>query len=266
MISPFSIKEQKQQFKLFKKGDAVNEEVSVLEIEHIALSRTNLSMQIADHLEELILTSPERINEKLPSEIKLARQYKVSRPVIREAFKLLQERGLVILKTGSGAYITRPEPSSIMNAITRIMQIDQIESDELAQIRQVLELASAELAATHITGEQLGELDAIIKRFEEHGVSQEERFKLDEAFHISIARFSGNRLLHMFVEILFPPLRSYMEKGSYKSGSIENAITHHKQIYDALASGDPNGAIKAMQDHLTVASENVRYFNEQRKN
>ncbi|WP_320130540.1 GntR family transcriptional regulator [uncultured Sphaerochaeta sp.] len=42
--------------------------------------------------------------------MKLAKQYNVSRPIVREALKLLQERGLVSLKNGSGAYLTKPEP------------------------------------------------------------------------------------------------------------------------------------------------------------
>ncbi|MFC2281791.1 MAG: FadR/GntR family transcriptional regulator, partial [Treponema socranskii subsp. buccale] len=68
------------------------------------LVRDNLSVQIADRLEDTIVNSDAfPVNEKLPSEQQLAEQYRVSRPVVREALKVLQERGLVAVKNGLGA-------------------------------------------------------------------------------------------------------------------------------------------------------------------
>ncbi|MFA7113733.1 MAG: GntR family transcriptional regulator, partial [Sphaerochaeta sp.] len=130
-----------------------------MDISQFSLSRVNLSQQIADHLEEVILSSPtSKVAEKLPGELKLAKQYNVSRPVIREALKLLQERGLITLKNGSGAYITRPENDTVMNAINRIMQVDRIKSDDLTQMREILELSSVDRAVQCITDEQLREM------------------------------------------------------------------------------------------------------------
>ena len=69
------------------------------------LVRDNLSVQIADRLEDTIVNSDAfPVNEKLPSEQQLAEQYRMSRPVVREALKVLQERGLVALKNGLGAF------------------------------------------------------------------------------------------------------------------------------------------------------------------
>lgn len=235
-----------------------------MDISHFSLSRVNLSQQIADHLEEVILSSPtSKVAEKLPGEMKLAKQYNVSRPVIREALKLLQERGLITLKNGSGAYITRPENDTVMNAINRIMQVDRIKSDDLTQMREILELSSVDQAVKRITDEQLKEMDAILSKFEDKSLPLKERVKLDEQFHIAIAQATGNELLSMFVGVLTSLLRDYMGKGILIEGGIEDAIKRHREIYLALLNRDAKAVHQAMVDHLRVSSLNVQFFDKQ---
>jgi len=235
-----------------------------MDISQFSLSRVNLSQQIADHLEEVILSSPtSKVAEKLPGELKLAKQYNVSRPVIREALKLLQERGLITLKNGSGAYITRPENDTVMNAINRIMQVDRIKSDDLTQMREILELSSVDRAVKCITDEQLREMDEILSKFEDKSLPLKERVKLDEQFHIAIAQATGNELLSMFVGVLTSLLRDYMGKGILIEGGIEDAIKRHREIYQALLNRDAKAVHQAMVEHLKVSSLNVQFFDRQ---
>jgi len=233
-------------------------------IADFSLSRTNLSQQIADHLEEVILYSPtSRISEKLPSEMKLAKQYNVSRPIIREAMKLLQERGLITLKNGSGAYITRPETNTVMNAVSRIMQADKISAEELTQMRGILELSSVDLAVQQITDEQLQEMKRIITTFSDTTLPLKKRVSLDESFHIAIAQASGNNLMVMFITVLTSLLRDYMGKGVLVDGGIDDGIRRHQEIFSALERRDAQAAHQAMVDHLRVSSENVKEFDKQ---
>lgn len=236
----------------------------LVNIADISLSRTNLSQQVADHLEQVILSSPtSRISEKLPSEMKLAKQYNVSRPIIREAMKLLQERGLLTLKNGSGAYVTRPETDTVMNAVSRIMQVDNISAEELTQMRGILELSSIDLAVQKITDEQLQEMKAILTDFSDNTLPLKQRVSLDEAFHIAIAQASKNNLMVMFISVLTSLLRDYMGKGILVDGGIEDAIKRHHEIYNALEKRDAQAAHQAMVDHLRVSSENVKEFDKQ---
>lgn len=235
-----------------------------MDISHISLSRINLSQQVADHLEEVILSSPtSRVAEKLPSEMKLAKQYNVSRPIIREAMKLLQERGLITLKNGSGAYITRPETDTVMNAVNRIMQVDRIHNEDLTQVREILELSSVDLAVQKITDEELKQMDAILSKFEDKTLPLKERVKLDEQFHLAIAQAAGNELLTMFIGVLTSLLRDYMGKGILVEGGIEDAIKRHREIYQALLNRDAKAVHQAMVEHLKVSSLNVQFFDRQ---
>jgi len=234
-----------------------------MNIAQFALERTNLSQQIADHIEQVILSSPtSRMNEKLPGEMKLAAQYNVSRPVVREALKLLQERGLITLKNGVGAIITRPENATVRDAVNRIMQVDQISTDELTQMRQILELSSVELAVENLTDEHLKKMEQNVERFSDKTLPLKERVKLDEQFHQLIAQASGNDLLCLFVGVLTSLLRDYMGKGVLIEGGIQDGITRHRQILDAIKARDKQAAHHAMAEHLRVSRLNVQHFDE----
>ena len=177
--------------------------------------------------------------------------------------KLLQERGLLTLKNGSGAYITRPETDTVMNAVSRIMQVDNISAEELTQMRGILELSSVDLAVQHITAEQLQEMKEILASFSDTTLPLKKRVSLDEAFHIAIAKASQNNLLVMFITVLTSLLRDYMGKGILVDGGIEDAIKRHSEIYSALEKRDEKAAHQAMADHLRVSSENVMEFDKQ---
>lgn len=234
-----------------------------MNIAQFSLERTNLSQQIADHIEQVILSSPtSRMNEKLPGEMKLAAQYNVSRPVVREALKLLQERGLITLKNGVGAIITRPENSTVRDAVNRIMQVDQISTDELTQMRQILELSSIDLAVEKLTDEHIRAMEENIARFSDKALPLKDRVKLDEQFHQLIAQASGNDLLCLFVGVLTSLLRDYMGKGVLIEGGIQDGITRHRQILDAIKARDKQAAHHAMAEHLRVSRLNVQLFDE----
>lgn len=234
-----------------------------MNIAQFSLERTNLSQQIADHIEQVILSSPtSRMNEKLPGEMKLAKQYNVSRPVVREALKLLQERGLITLKNGVGAIITRPERSTVSDAVNRIMQVDKISNDELTQMRQILELSSIDLAVEKLTDEHIRAMEENIARFSDKALPLKDRVKLDEQFHQLIAQASGNDLLCLFVGVLTSLLRDYMGKGVLTEGGIQDGITRHRQILDAIKARDKQAAHHAMAEHLRVSRLNVQHFDE----
>lgn len=235
-----------------------------MDIDNFSISRTNLSHQVADHLEEVILSYlTSHVPKKLPSENKLAKQYNVSRPIIREALKLLQERGLILLRNGSAAFITRPETNTVMNAISRIIQVDKISTQELTHMRMILELASVDLAVKYITIEQLQEIKKILDEFRDTTLPLKKRVSLDTDFHIAIAKASGNNLLVMFVTVLLSLLRDYIGKGSLVEGGIEDGIKRHFEIFYALEKHDAQAAHKAMVGHLKVSSENVEKFDRQ---
>ena len=225
------------------------------------LVRDNLSVQIADRLEDTIVNSDAfPVSEKLPSEQQLAEQYRVSRPVIREALKVLQERGLVALKNGLGAFVTKPKNSTVFSAVSRIMQMNNISDDDLTQMRAMLEVNAARLAAANITDDILEALRRNIEEFSDKTLSPKERVALDCRFHNLIAKASGNALLEIFNDVLISLLTDYMGKGVLVAGGIDDAITRHKKILRALEAHNTEDAVTAMNEHIAASKRNVEIF------
>ncbi|MDR1904085.1 MAG: FadR family transcriptional regulator [Treponema sp.] len=223
------------------------------------VSKTNLYEQIAETLEQAIVGAEIKA-EKLPSEQELAKRFKVSRTVIREALKVLKERGLIRSRNGEGSYISKPNIDTISSAINRIVQMDNISNDHLHDMRLILETAGAGLAALHAGPEDIAHLQYTVDQMSVQPLSTEQRLRFDSEFHITIARASGNKLLEMFVEVMTLLLGDYMIKGFPGPASMRQVINHHEKIFEAIKNGNPEDAEEAIRCHLAAALENIKKY------
>ena len=227
-----------------------------------SVTRSCLYEQVADSLESSIMASggsePGADEEKLPSENELTKSFGVSRTVVREALKLLKERGLIDLRTGDGAYITRPQGDAISSVVHRIVRLDNVSDDAVHEMRVVLETASARFAAQRASEGDLAILDGILGQMREHRGDTPLRIQLDIDFHVAIAKMSGNFLLWRFVETMTSQLREFIAKGVSRPGSDEDMLTRHAAIIASLRSRDPEAAASTMRKHLEVSLQNVR--------
>lgn len=225
-------------------------------------NRTNLCEQIAENLEKAIVRLDPSAKERLPSEQVLSKNFGVSRTVIREALKLLKERGLISLRNGERSYITKPPSNTVSNAVLRIVQMDNIDVDDIYNMRIILEVAACRLAAQNATAEDLEELRQILSDMEQRKLDLPVRIKLDADFHIAIAHASKNRLLGMFVETMTTLLKDVIGKGILVPGGNEDGLMRHSAILESIKTGDPDIAEAAIRDHLSVSRDNVRRIDE----
>jgi GntR family transcriptional repressor for pyruvate dehydrogenase complex len=229
------------------------------------VTKTNLYEQIADTLEQAIIRSINDI-EKLPSEQELSRRFNVSRTVIREALKVLKERGLVQSRNGEGSYVVVPKTDTISDALDRIIQIKNISNDNLHNTRMVLETAAVRLAALNIKTEELDKLKDTLQKMADLSLPLNERIQLDREFHLTIARAGQNELLEIFTEVMFLLLKDYMEKGIFGPEGMAKTRGQHQKILDALAARDPEKSEQALRHHLSASRKNVEKYEEELRN
>ncbi len=223
------------------------------------LHRASLSQQVADLLEqEIIEKYPE--GARLPSEQALAERYEVSRTIIREALKTLKERGLIDSKTGSGAYITRPEAQNLSDMVARIIRMDKIGIPSIYDVREILERAAIHRAAKYVTDEELQEMEVMLMKLRDPDLSVEERRDLDFAFHYMIAQASRNELLVLLVETMSIVFKDVISSGIFTEGGIEDAIVRHQVIMDALSARDVKASDAAMKAHLGQSLINAKQY------
>ena len=222
--------------------------------------RSKLSEQIADFLEEEILAGG-KVGERLASEQQLTERFSASRTVVREALKILRARGLIASRTGSGAYVTKPDVEDLSHMVTRIIRMDDaIDYRSVYDVRYYLEAAAVRAAAEKATEENFAELDEILLKLRNYNIGVLERRDLDFQFHKSIARYSGNPLLSLLVETMANVFKDVIRIGIFVEGGIDDAITRHQRIMDALRARDAERAEKMVFEHLDQSRRNYEVY------
>jgi len=223
----------------------------------IRIRKDRLHNQVADQIEQRIITESLRPGDRLPSERSLAESLGVSRPVIREATTVLVARGLVDVIPGSGTYIKEMSSESASKPIERYLRVkDKLGSySDLQDIRRTLEVDIVSLAAERATNEDIRKLEKALNE-QRNSKNDPDRFtKADLDFHATLAAATHNELY----AILLTPISDLMlefRRVAYETNqkaSIEGALFHHESILNKIRDNDPEGARQAMVAHLIQA-------------
>ncbi len=221
-----------------------------------AVKFRSLAEQVSDQLIDLIRNEPLENGNLLPPERKLAEQLGVSRPVVREAIKRLEQQGLLEVRQGSGIRMVdqlhRP-----LNGSLSILIPDLTERlRQLHETRLALEPEAARLAALRVTPEQVGQLHRIQERLEatEDNV---EAIAIDLEFHHSLAEASGNLMFRLILDSLGDISRESRTRTIGRIGK-QAAVEHHAAILNTIEKGDPEAATAAMLHHLQEAWKDLK--------
>lgn len=215
-----------------------------------------LYLAVVEQLEQAIQSGVHPVGGRLPSERELAERLGVSRPVVREAIIVLESRGLVQTRHGSGVFVQTDTPSAAAATV---------DSDsgpfEVIEARRLLEGEIAALAAELVTERQIAEMQRLIDRIADMRLDNATREKADRAFHIALARVTGNDVLVGIVEKLWDmryqsALCEYFFRRAREIG-IEPPVDEHQTVLEAVKARDAEAARSAMREHLARVTENL---------
>ena len=127
----------------------------------------NLRDQIAGLIERYVADKRLQAGDRLPSERELARRLGVSRTPVRGAIRLLEQRGLVNMRVGSGTYVIGISPSTVAESIERYCSLSGCSYEDVVEVKGVLEPEIAALAAVRATPEDLARLGELVEEIDE---------------------------------------------------------------------------------------------------
>jgi len=223
--------------------------------EDFQLQNQSLSRQIADKIQQMVTNLELLPGHKLPSERQLAEQLQVSRNVIREATALLEERGVVSIHVGSGTYVTEASSDALTRSVSLYVQRKRISVAQLFEIRWILEVENARLAASNATPEELEAMEKTIIEMETHPEDLKKFTSADIRFHHLLAYATHNPLLPLLLESIVDLLQAQALIATALPGAEANAIKHHRNIFRAIRSKSSTLARSAMTKHLNSAWE-----------
>lgn len=223
----------------------------------------SLIEQTSESILNYIITNNLTTGDKLPNEYKLAEEVNVGRSTLREAVRTLVSRNILEVRQGSGTYIS--ENTGIVDDPLGFSFVkDTLKlTEDLFEIRYLLEPRVAALAATNATDNQIEELDKIRLEIEEKiGAFSDEHIEKDIEFHKLVSEMSGNVAMSNLVSIINQSISRYYDY--YTSNRIKDeTIVSHREIMDAIKSRDPILAEDVMRIHIVT---NRRSLSQNKKN
>lgn len=178
-------------------------------------------------------------------EERMAEQFGVSRAPIREALHQLQVLGLVEKRPYRGAFVST---------------IDEREVMELQELRVVLEDMAVRLCAANPSDDAISTLETIVDNMAQVAGKGDRRQILvyDADFHDAIVQYSGNQLLADVWDLVSVKMRRFLYlKRHHTHERIEDVVTAHAAILDAIKIGNPDQASSALQAHLRQVKERI---------
>lgn len=193
--------------------------------------------------------------DRFPSERELERQLGVSRGILREAFRVLEARGLIESRPGGGRFLRDIKSPVLFRDGATLLALEQSVLLDVVESRLALEVSVARFAAQRATPEDIQHLTTVVEKFFSKNSPREEDKDLD--FHLAVARASHNFVLHELVKLQINLLKEHRQQAHLDRKSWESLCLEHRKILSAIARSDPDAAAVAMEEHLHRLKEAI---------
>jgi DNA-binding FadR family transcriptional regulator len=224
-------------------------------------SRTRLHASVSEDVAAAIVAGEIPPGAFLPTEMNLAGQFGVSRTVIREAVKVLATKGLVEVLHGQGVRVLPPQSWNAFDPL--ILHLRERNGGllqllrELLQVRRLVEIEVAALAAEMATAEELVELQRLLAQMDApHDLDAYNR--LDLQLHDYLATITHNSLLPALLRPVSELLALGRDVTLKTRGTSTFAQTGHREIVEAVVQRDPAAARAAMERHLRLFEDDIQ--------
>jgi DNA-binding FadR family transcriptional regulator len=215
-----------------------------------------LTERVRKQLEDLIVSGRLKPGDQFPSESQVGKMLGVSRTVVREAMRLLSAKGLVEARGGSGIYVRALNSSTIRDPIDLLLRCRAIRVEDIIEVRAVIEVHLAGLAAQRATSDNIAAMEEAIAQLHNDKLTPLEYAKIDIAFHKHLAIAAGNPLFGILSQsitaVILDPIRFAYER---RDSARTDTIREHSRILDRVKARDAEGAQKAMAESLIDAQD-----------
>ncbi|MBZ6527615.1 FadR family transcriptional regulator [Aerococcaceae bacterium DSM 111021] len=210
----------------------------------------SLVERASDAITKLIIEQDLEPGDKLPNEYELAASLDIGRGTLREAVRALVSRNILEVKQGSGTYVSQnlgvsddPLGFSLIKDTAKL-------TEDLFELRYILEPEVALLAAQKRTPKQLERLEDIANQIEET-IEQAKHIHigLDIEFHAKLVKMSGNHAMNHLVPIINQSITLYNTHYT-STQNKQDAINSHREIVEAIRNQNLMQAKYSMQMHI----------------
>lgn len=218
-------------------------------------SKDGLVTRVVQAVERQILDGRLPVGTRLPPERELAESLAVSRPVIREAVGIMVTKGLLETRHGIGTTVRAVTHDEVTRPLTLFLRTSaqEVNVEHLHQVRSMLEVENASLAASMRTDEDVSDLTRLCNEMQT-AADDEQRFALiDSEFHRRLVQTTHNPLMILLLDSIQQMTAEVRVLVGSQPHLFERVMPSHVRIVECVAAQDRDGARAAMREHLDVA-------------
>jgi GntR family transcriptional repressor for pyruvate dehydrogenase complex len=214
---------------------------------------------VVDQITFGIRSGAYRVGERLPSVAGLAEQFRVSKPTIGEAIRVLADNGIVEIKRGVTGGVTVIKDDIPMSLVGLVPERRQTDIRELLEGRRAVEMEIARLACRRATDDDLARMRESIEGLEQHS-EKDARLRLhyDHLFHYAMGRAARSDLLAYYQHQILKQLVIVWPAYFFELEDPGTVIDLHQRTLEALTGRDESAVDRVMDEHLAVIENAVR--------
>lgn len=223
--------------------------------------QNRIFQDVVDQIQETILSGRLKPGDSLPAERELKEMLQVSRGTLREALRVLEQKGLIAIKlgVGGGAIVQDLSFDQVGESLAMLIRFKKISLHHLAEFRKGVEGDIAALAAQRATPEDLEHLFQLLAQAEVHvhaGAANSADFiRMDKAIHLALASVTGNPIFVSLHHTIHDNIDQYYETYlSMDDGELRENLTDLKDIITAIKE-------RRVDDARALARRHVLRFN-----
>jgi DNA-binding FadR family transcriptional regulator len=217
----------------------------------------NLTYSIANHIGIAIVTGVYSADNPIPIEAELCREYGASRPVLREAVKMLTAKGLLAARPRRGTWVQSEDKWNLLDPDVLGWLLERKFSPalliEFTELRLAVEPGAAALAARVAGPEEKAEINRAIVRMQAAEKGADDPLDSDIAFHVAVLKASRNRFYTQLTGFTSTALRFSIRMTNRYKGVRLASVEEHKRVADAIIAGRDVLAAQAMRKLIQEA-------------
>jgi len=220
---------------------------------------------VVEQIQEAILGEKLTAGEILPPERELKKMFNTSRGTLREALRVLEERGLIQIKlgVGGGAVVRTVTPDHASESIGLLIRSHRVSLDHLAELRQSIEGCVTALAAQRAAAEDITGLHRLVQ--EGRSCAAQVRpdiaafLEIDKRFHLEVARISVNPVCELICRTLIENMHRYFDRFlAMTPAQIQDNCRDLGDIAQAIASGRTGAARHLARHHIEQFHQQIK--------
>ena len=222
-----------------------------------AAKQTKVFQDVVTQIQEAILDGRLNAGDTLPAERELKQMFNISRGTLREALRVLEQKGLIEIKlgVGGGSVVKTVNADQISESLGLLIRSQKVSLNHLADFREDVEGIVAANAASTNTPDHIRDLKNLLaeaRECVEQGSSRRNEFiEIDKQIHMSLAEIAGNPIYTSVLHSIHENIHRYYDRFlSMEKKELQQNYADLCDIIQAVEIGDEDQARKVAQNHV----------------